>query len=84
MPAGTPRGAVLADLSRARGARTPTLPRRHYRALHADVIHLDDYAAIRHWLDRGIAEGRRAMLTRAELRGLRELDVEDYRDAQRI
>lgn len=51
----------------------------HYRALHADVLRLDDDAAARHYREVGRAEGRRALLTEAELRDVRRLDLDDYR-----
>jgi hypothetical protein len=52
----------------------------HYRALHADVLHLDDEAARRHYLEVGRGEGRRGVLTEPELRDLGRLDLEDYRE----
>jgi glycosyltransferase involved in cell wall biosynthesis len=51
----------------------------HYRALHADVLRLDDDAAARHYREVGQAEERRALLTEAELRDVRRLDLDDYR-----
>lgn len=52
----------------------------HYRALHADALRLDDEAAVRHYLEVGRPEGRRGLLTEAELRDVRRLDLDDYRD----
>ena len=82
MPGGAPRAPCLADLSRARERSHPDrFLVAHYRALHADVMRLDDSPRSGTGSTEGSREGRRAKLTRAEVRGLRELDVEDYRDA---
>jgi hypothetical protein len=52
----------------------------HYRALHADVLGLDDEAAARHYREVGRPEGRRGLLTDDELRDLARLDLDDYRE----
>lgn len=53
----------------------------HYRALHADVVHLRERSAVRlHWLSVGRREGRRARLSEEELAALAELDLDAYRD----
>lgn len=50
----------------------------HYRLLHADLATLGDDDVIRHYLDQGRREGRRALLSASELAALAKLDVEDY------
>lgn len=66
--------AALAALSR------PSFNVLHYRALETEALRLPNGDAMVHYLEVGLPRGRRARLTRAELRDVAALDLDDYRE----
>ncbi len=73
-----PRRGRLSDEELAALA-DPVFNPLHYRALNAPALRLTNAQATIHYLDIGRAAGMRARLSEAELRDVRELDLDDYR-----